>query len=183
MYCEYCSKPHDGVYGSGRFCSRSCANGFSTRNKRKEINNRVSENLTGRKLTEEHTQKIVDSWKDDLVRKSRSKKKNIVKFKINQSRNNGSIKNKLISENIKKYECEDCGIGPFWNGKLLNIQLHHKNGNNRDNRLDNLQFLCPNCHSQTDTYAKKLTSRSSTGPEHSATNGEVDSSNLSETTI
>ena len=34
----------------------------------------------------------------------------------------------------------------------LNAQLHHKNGDGTDNRLENVEFLCPNCHSQTDTY-------------------------------
>ena len=39
-----------------------------------------------------------------------------------------------------------------WRGKPLNAQLHHKNGDGADNRLENVAFLCPNCHSQTDTY-------------------------------
>ncbi|HEY6637471.1 MAG TPA: HNH endonuclease signature motif containing protein, partial [Solirubrobacterales bacterium] len=47
--------------------------------------------------------------------------------------------------------CEICGIDS-WLGKPLKAQLHHKNGDGSDNRLENIQFLCPNCHSQTDTY-------------------------------
>ena len=64
------------------------------------------------------------------------------------------LKNKLIRDNIKRNECEICGISE-WNGKPISCQLHHKNGNNKDNRLENLQILCPNCHSQTDSYAGK----------------------------
>jgi hypothetical protein len=44
--CENCNKEHDGGYGSGRFCSAKCARGFSTKNKRKEINKKVSEKLS-----------------------------------------------------------------------------------------------------------------------------------------
>jgi len=49
MVCEYCEKEHDGSYGSGRFCSNSCARGFSTKNKRKEINEKVSKLFKGSK--------------------------------------------------------------------------------------------------------------------------------------
>ena len=42
MICENCKKEHDGSYGSGRFCSSKCARAFSTKIKRKEINEKVS---------------------------------------------------------------------------------------------------------------------------------------------
>lgn len=48
MICENCSIEHDGIYGSGRFCSSKCARGFSTKSKRTEINKRVSQKLLGR---------------------------------------------------------------------------------------------------------------------------------------
>jgi hypothetical protein len=47
MNCENCEQPHDGTYGSGRFCSSKCARGFSTKAKRKEINEKVSQKLSG----------------------------------------------------------------------------------------------------------------------------------------
>lgn len=53
-----------------------------------------------------------------------------------------------------KYECEECGISE-WNGEHLTLELEHVNGNRRDNRLENLKLLCPNCHSQTSTWRKK----------------------------
>lgn len=61
------------------------------------------------------------------------------------------LKNKLIKSGLKENKCEICGISS-WLGKRLICQLHHINGNNTDNRLENLQILCPNCHSQTDNY-------------------------------
>lgn len=62
-----------------------------------------------------------------------------------------SLKNKLINAGLKKYKCEECGLTE-WNGKKISLHLDHKNGDNLDNRLENLRILCPNCHSQTETY-------------------------------
>lgn len=66
--------------------------------------------------------------------------------------NNYSLKKRLVREGILEYECK-CGNIGEWNGRILTLQLEHKNGINNDNRIENLEFLCPNCHSQTLTYA------------------------------
>jgi hypothetical protein len=63
------------------------------------------------------------------------------------------LKKRLIKEGILIEECSECGQGPEWNGKPLVLQLDHKNGINNDNRKVNLRLLCPNCHSQTETFA------------------------------
>lgn len=68
--------------------------------------------------------------------------------------NTHRLKLRLYKFNLKKENCESCGIGS-WRGGKLSLHLDHINGNNKDNRLENLQVLCPNCHSQTDTYAGK----------------------------
>ena len=62
-----------------------------------------------------------------------------------------SLKEKLFKEGYKENKCEICGISE-WQGKSIICQLHHIDGNNKNNNLENLQILCPNCHSQTDNY-------------------------------
>jgi 5-methylcytosine-specific restriction endonuclease McrA len=53
------------------------------------------------------------------------------------------------------HECAICGIGASWRGSPLILIVDHINGDYRDNRRENLRFLCPNCHSQTATWCRK----------------------------
>ncbi len=53
-----------------------------------------------------------------------------------------------------KYACVECGLAE-WRGRPISLQLDHLNGVSNDNRLQNLRLLCPNCHSQTETYCRK----------------------------
>lgn len=68
--------------------------------------------------------------------------------------NRTKLKERLFKEGLKEYKCECCGISE-WNGKYIALQLHHINGIHNDNRLSNLQILCPNCHSQTDNFSSR----------------------------
>jgi 5-methylcytosine-specific restriction endonuclease McrA len=64
------------------------------------------------------------------------------------------LKKRLIKEEILEHKCSICEINE-WQGKEISLQLDHIDGNNHNHRLENLRLLCPNCHSQTDTYCGK----------------------------
>lgn len=94
-----------------------------------------------------------------LSKKISTKKNNVP---INELLTNGSqinsnkLKEKLILNGIKRYCCENCGCSE-WQGKPIPLELHHINGVHTDNRLENLQILCRNCHGQTNTFCGKNT--------------------------
>ena len=71
----------------------------------------------------------------------------------------------LLKHNLKSYKCECCGNSE-WMGNPIPLQTHHINGNNTDNRISNLQLLCPNCHAATDNYCGKNKKKSSKDSNH-----------------
>ena len=66
-----------------------------------------------------------------------------------------SVRKAILEQNLIEYKCSVCGLQDEWNGSKISLHLDHINGENGDHRLENLRFLCPNCHSQTQTYVGK----------------------------
>lgn len=64
------------------------------------------------------------------------------------------LKKMLFKYSLKEEKCEKC-LNSEWMGEKIPLQLHHINGDCRDNRIENLMILCPNCHAQTDNYCSK----------------------------
>jgi AraC-like DNA-binding protein len=73
-------------------------------------------------------------------------------------RSRAHVKARLLGAGLKQQRCERCGLTD-WRGAPISLELHHVNGDGQDNRLANLRMLCPNCHSQTDTWGGRNKAR------------------------
>lgn len=67
-----------------------------------------------------------------------------------------SLKKRLYNAGLKKEECELCTQGPVWLGKKMSLIIDHINGDNKDNRLQNLQIVCPNCAATLPTHCRGI---------------------------
>jgi 5-methylcytosine-specific restriction endonuclease McrA len=65
-----------------------------------------------------------------------------------------NVKIRLLGAGLIENKCDRCGISD-WLGEPLSVHIDHINGDHLDHRLENLRMLCPNCHSQTDTYGAR----------------------------
>ena len=156
MKCQKCNLDHDGSFGSGKYCSRKCANSRGPRNDifKKKVSEKLKGTLpwnSGKTLTEEHKEKISNSGKGKI--RSRVSDEEVFVENSNVSRH--VAKKRIIRDLLIEYKCSCCNLGSIWNDKPIVLQLDHINGVNDDHRLENLRFLCPNCHTQQDTYAAK----------------------------
>ena len=99
-------------------------------------------------------------WTQKEIIENQFKNGKLVKIKNdkifieNSNTNRNSVKRRIISENLIKYECVFCGNKGEWMGKKISLILDHINGINNDNRLDNLRFVCPNCNSTLETHCR-----------------------------
>lgn len=69
-----------------------------------------------------------------------------------------TLRRALIASGVPEL-CAECGRPPEWCGRPLRLVVDHINGDWLDNRLHNLRFLCPNCHSQTATWCRRPSQR------------------------
>jgi Zn finger protein HypA/HybF involved in hydrogenase expression len=76
-------------------------------------------------------------------------------FARNTQHGGNEMRVRILKEKLLPYRCEVCGLEGSWQNRPLTLQIDHKNGDHSDNRLENLRFLCPNCHAQTDNFGGK----------------------------
>lgn len=68
--------------------------------------------------------------------------------------NRQSLRRRVLAHNLLEYKCQKCGCDGNWQNGIISLEIHHIDGNNKNNILENLQFLCPNCHALTESYRK-----------------------------
>jgi len=135
--CPKCNKEHE---KAGRYCSRSCGN---SRTWSKEINEQRSAKLSGRTVTRNPID--MDKWRTS-IKQAWLNKYNATPFDELGMENR---RRRVFEE--QNYCCNKCGISE-WFSKPIALELEHKDGNTTNNSRENLEGLCPNCHSITDTW-------------------------------
>ena len=89
----------------------------------------------------------------------RTKKEDILVDNYKYRQNHKILKRGLLESNVE-YKCNKCKISE-WNGSALTLDIDHIDGNWKNCTLENLRFLCPNCHRQTNTFGGKNIRRNS----------------------
>jgi hypothetical protein len=151
MNCKKCGNEFEPKVGYKNFCSDKCKNGRTW-------------------TREDNIKKSLANQKSPLVKECLEKAS-----LVNKETNNSSeltkkrAEEKLLSDDIEKMtherararvlledgnRCNKCGLVD-WLGKEISLQLEHKDGNRFNNKRENLEILCPNCHSQTETHGGK----------------------------
>lgn len=118
--------------------------------------NTVKRRIAALKLDDSHIPKGVGSNKYRKFEYRQTTLEDAMKTKFikNSSHRTFSIKRLILRFNLMPNKCE-CGNTGEWRGKKLVLQLDHKDGDSTNHTLKNLRFMCPNCHSQTTTFAGK----------------------------
>ncbi len=143
--CPNCSSEFENVgkWSTKKFCSRKCSN---SRGPRTEIFKRqVSKKLTGRKAPTSVARQSIGK------RSAETKYIKLVTVDFNSLSIDSKKKRVIIEQNDR---CLHCGI-QNWQEKPIKLQVDHIDGHSNNNVRSNLRGLCPNCHSQTETYCGK----------------------------
>jgi 5-methylcytosine-specific restriction endonuclease McrA len=140
--CPKCSNEFDSYskWGEKKFCSRKCANSrtFSEESRKKKSNA-----LKGK--SNPFSIKDKDAWAAKI------KETALQKYLATPFEELGIENKRRRVFEEQNFCCSNCGISE-WQGKKIPLELEHKDGNNQNNERSNLEGLCPNCHSITETW-------------------------------
>src|SRR5258708_4051819 len=157
MLCEKCGLLHEGLYGSGRFCSKKCAFSFGASQNRLERNRKTSESLK-RAFQGNRPIKFCPHCQKEFLKPLGWKRRRcpscpVRRYYVDTPFDelwNNEVRERRFFEEFGRH-CWKCK-NTHWLGELIPLELEHKNGIKTDNRKENCEVLCPNCHAQTPTY-------------------------------
>lgn len=144
--CDFCGKefakhPNEIRSTNHNFCSRSCAG---------KLNNVLVPKRKSKGRCKNCSKPIRNQWV--YCEECRHLGLNRTRKPFEELKANEAIKNRLYEE--RGMYCEKCKISD-WLGQKITLELHHIDGNNNNNSRENLELLCPNCHSITDNFRNK----------------------------
>jgi len=146
MICEKCNKVHNGEFGSGRFCSRSCANSNTmTSARREKISAGVKKSILDGKVRKPASQEEIDA---NIQKVKATWIRKLLEADFNNLGWDTKRKRVILEQDGN---CNRCKIDN-WLREHLTLEVDHIDGNNKNDSRNNLEALCPNCHSLTDTW-------------------------------
>lgn len=153
MKCHYgCGKESQFQIKNGNWCCSPSPSGCEAIKQKNSTGLKESYKSNKRCSGKQQYQNLSALTKEKMAwRKGKSITLNEQIFTLNSLFSNEFVKSRISKDNLLDYKCAECSIDT-WNGKQLTLDLDHINGINSDNRLENLRYLCPNCHSLTHTY-------------------------------
>ena len=119
------------------------------------------------KLCREHNLNIEHFSLKRAFRRNKKNWESVDIYCLNSTFPRAQLRKKVLDDNYMPYVCAGCHNGGIWRDFKLTLEIEHKNGINDDHRKENLEWLCPNCHSQTSTYRNKTNRVSSLGAKSS----------------
>jgi hypothetical protein len=145
--CIKCGKDFEVTKGLKNYCSLSCRNSRTWSDEQKKKVSETAKKSEKVRIANEKSRKKID-WSN-----INKKRKEIYEKKLlDEDFNNLSferLRRRVIIE--QNNSCNRCGLQE-WFGKKLSLEIDHKDGNNSNNLRENLEGLCPNCHSITSTW-------------------------------
>ena len=146
-FCGYCKERLSYRNRFLKFCSQTCAAIFN--NSRKEKKKRFC--LICKKTSKKYEGGTYAKHCPSCIKSGVAYSWVRIK-KIEDAKTNGSRRSLLLRN--RGHQCEKCSR-IRWNGKPIPLEMHHKDGDSKNNSEKNLELLCPNCHAQTDNFKNK----------------------------
>ena len=145
--CKKCNKEFEPKKGLINYCSMECRNSREWSNEDKFKKSESAKKSEKVKLTSERNRLLIDFKKIGELNREMANRKILDENFENLSF--GRLKKRVSLE--QNGNCNRCGISD-WLGEKITLELEHKDGNHFNNQRDNLECLCPNCHSLTPTW-------------------------------